>query len=499
MLFDPNNRAFELSWALKGPAVAALLLLTYLLGYCIYQLFFSPLRKLPGPKFWAVSYIPYVRMFVSGHAHRDILRLHRQYGPIVRVGPTHISINHPDGMQEVRGHRKTGENPKDFINARPNRDNIIGSNRSDHQRFRRALAHGFSAQSMLAQQPILKKYVYQLFEKLHEASKDGMQAIDVERWFNYTTFDVIGDLSFGEPFGCLENETYHPWVDIIFQSIKNIAFLNSSRRLSWVGPLLMMTIPRSLASKFAQNKELSREKVRKRLDLGTSRPDFIDAMIRKSESAGSTMSFEELTSNAFVLIVAGSETTATLLTAATYFLATNAGPLAKLTEEVMSAFQSEDQIDMLSVQNLTYLSAVLDESMRLYPPVPSPSPRMIGEGGDTILRHYIPEGTTVDMWQWAIYHNPAHFARTEEFIPERWLRDPEFDGDAKAALQPFSVGPRNCIGKNLANAEMRLILARLIWNFEIRATQDIGKWYDESEVYILWQKGPMNVYLIPRR
>lgn len=51
---------------------------------------------------------------------------------------------------------------------------------------------------------------------------------------------------------------------------------------------------------------------------------------------------------------------------------------------------------------------------------------------------------------------------------------------------------------SLANAEMRLILARLIWNFDIRATEDLQKWYDDSEVYILWQKGPVSVYLTPR-
>lgn len=140
---------------------------------------------------------------------------------------------------------------------------------------------------MLAQQPVIKRYVDQLFEKLHEASKSGTRPVDIERWFNFTTFDVIGDLAFGEPFGCLEDGTYHPWVDIIFKSIKNMAFLNSSRRLSWIGPLLMMTVPRSLSTKLAENRELSRQKVRKRLDLGTTRPDFMDAMIRKSESAGS--------------------------------------------------------------------------------------------------------------------------------------------------------------------------------------------------------------------
>lgn len=55
--------------------------------------------------------------------------------------------------------------------------------------------------------------------------------------------------------------------------------------------------------------------------------------------------------------------------------------------------------------------------------------------------------TSVDIWQWSIYNNPAHFARPNEFIPERWTGDARFANDARQALQPFSIGPRNCIGK----------------------------------------------------
>ncbi|KAK2011419.1 cytochrome P450 [Colletotrichum eremochloae] len=493
------------------PAVALVGLLAYFLGYAIYQLFLNPLRKFPGPKLWAVSYVPYVRLFTSGQGHRKILKLHQQYGPIVRVGPTHISINHPDVFEEVKGHRKASKHPKDPIHNMVHQDNILGTNGAQHGRFRRALSHGFSAQSMLEQEPIIKQYVDKLFKKLHEVSKGGLSPVDLVKWFNYTTFDVIGDLAFGEPFGCLDGEAYHPWVAIIFQSVKNTALLFSFARLPWLSPLLNLTIPRSLATKFAKNKALTVEKVRKRLDLGTRRPDFMDAIIRNSEKIGSislnrkssfsykALAFDELVSNSSVLIGAGSETTATVLSATTYFLATNPDSLAKLTDEVLSAFQSEDQIDMLSVQKLKYMSAVLNESMRLYPAAPAPQPRMTKEGGDEFLGEFIPGGTTIDAWQWSLYHNPDHFARAEEFIPERWLDDPRFANDAKKVMQPFSIGPQNCIGKNLGNSEMRLIMARLLWNFEIRPTEDIHRFYNESEVYLLWEKGPVNVYLTPRK
>ncbi|KAK1954637.1 hypothetical protein LY78DRAFT_674992 [Colletotrichum sublineola] len=112
---------------------------------------------------------------------------------------------------------------------------------------------------------------------------------------------------------------------------------------------------------------------------------------------------------------------------------------------------------------------------------------MTKEGGDEVLGEFIPGGTTIDAWQWSLYHNPDHFARAEEFIPERWLDDPRFANDAKKVMQPFSIGPQNCIGK------------KLLWNFEIRPTEDIHRFYNESEVYLLWEKGPVNVYLTPRK
>ncbi|KAK1954619.1 cytochrome P450, partial [Colletotrichum sublineola] len=192
-----------------------------------------------------------------------------------------------------------------------------------------------------------------------------------------------------------------------------MGFLFSFVRLLWLGLFLKLTIPRSLVTKLAENKALTREKVRKRLDLGMMRPDFMDAMIRKSEKV---LTFNELVSNAFVLISGGSKTTATTLSAVTFFLATHLAALTKLTEEILSAFQSETQINFLSVQKLSYMSAVLNKSMRLYPPAPGPQPRQIQEGGDEILGEFIPGGTTVDLWQWSVYHNPDHFAKAEDLL-----------------------------------------------------------------------------------
>lgn len=105
--------------------------------------------------------------------------------------------------------------------------------------------------------------------------------------------------------------------------------------------------------------------------------------------------------------------------------------------------------------------------------------------------------TVVAVHQWAMYHNEDHFKDPFEYHPERWLGDPAFANDNKEAFQPFHVGPRNCIGRNLAYIEMRLILARILWNFDLQIAEDSLDWMSRQRIWNLWDKGPLNVYLKP--
>jgi hypothetical protein len=95
--------------------------------------------------------------------------------------------------------------------------------------------------------------------------------------------------------------------------------------------------------------------------------------------------------NASTLIVAGSETTATLLSGAIYLLLANPDKLAKLVKEVRSTFKSDEEITLTSVQSLTYMLACLNESLRCYPPVASGLPRVVPKGGNVVAGQFIPE------------------------------------------------------------------------------------------------------------
>ena len=98
----------------------------------------------------------------------------------------------------------------------------------------------------------------------------------------------------------------------------------------------------------------------------------------------------EILHNTQNLVLAGSETTATSLSAITYLLCTHPDVLAKFNEEVRTGFSSEDEITLVSVQKLTYMTAVIDEALRVFPAVPPAVPRITDKEGGTIHGDYVP-------------------------------------------------------------------------------------------------------------
>lgn len=282
---------------------------------------------------------------------------------------------------------------------------------------------------------------------------------------------MIGDFAFGESFNCLQDGRYHPWVSIIFESIKSgrfITVLNYFPRIARI--LKPLIIPESLIEKRRQNHTMSTEKVGRRLMLKSDRSDLISFMLRENDPQKEPLTKSEIETNASLIIVAGSETTATLLSGATFHLLKNPETYKKLTQEIRGSFGSSEEIGLASTTNLPYLQAVIEESLRLYPPAPAGFPRQVPESGAFISNQFVPGGvrtplvfpsisldsplnehtsqTAVSVTNWAANQSSSNFVEPKSFIPERWLNeDLRFASDKRTAMQPFSVGQRNCIGK----------------------------------------------------
>jgi cytochrome P450 len=133
---------------------------------------------------------------------------HDRYGSVVRVSPNELCFDDESAWKDIYGSRPGHKNfHKDPIHvgsiaAVHGVSTITMANDTDHARQRRALSHAFSTKALLEQEYIVKNYVDVFSQKMQDfASGDGI--VDVTDWFAYTTFDVIGDMALGEPFGCL--------------------------------------------------------------------------------------------------------------------------------------------------------------------------------------------------------------------------------------------------------------------------------------------------------
>ena len=100
---------------------------------------------------------------------------------------------------------------------------------------------------------------------------------------------------------------------------------------------------------------------------------------------------EHIQANSSAMLIAGSETTASMLSGVTFLLLTHPQYLQKVAEEVRTKFNSEDEITLTSVTRLTYMLACLNEAMRVYPPVPFGMPRIVPKGGVQVDGEFIPE------------------------------------------------------------------------------------------------------------
>ncbi|KAF5011171.1 hypothetical protein FDECE_2696 [Fusarium decemcellulare] len=484
---------FSVTTLLLWAAVSAIL--SYFFASTVYYAFFHPLAKIPGPRLYSFTQLPFLYHTVRGDWDQKLKELHDQYGPAVRISHKDVSFNTANALKKIFGHKsapeRTFEKEPNWYKNDHESSSIITADNDNHRRFRRLLSHAFSEKALRAQESVLDQYIDKFILKLTQISQKGA-ALDIVSWYNFTTFDVIGDFAFGEPFGCLDTGTYHPWIPFIFESIKFVPLRMAAERLG-LGLFLPFLMPTRLKRSREENFQLSQATALKRAESqNTEREDFMSYILRHNDERGMTPA--EIAENAAIIVPAGSETTATLLSGTTHLLLTNRCKYDKLVAEIRSEFGREEDITLTRVNKLPYLIAVLNEGFRMYPPVPAPLPRVAPVGGEEVEGFWIPEKTVVVVSHWATFRSENNFRDADKYVPERWLDDPQYAGDSKDALQPFSYGPRNCIGRNLAYAEMRLILARLIWNFDLELVPGGENWFNQRS-FLIWEKGGYMVKL----
>ena len=281
-------------------------------------------------------------------------------------------------------------------NAKP--QNILST--SDHAvraRMRKLLGTSFSANSLRSQQPTIESFADLLIDRLRTLLQDSEDqsrgvVVDMVDWINYFTVDVIGDLAVGESFNCLRNSDYHPWVKTLFNYAKGIVLAAATRFYPAVEWLFRMALPRSVMELQRKHTEFMDERIHRRLNLKTDRPDFLTPLM-KDNANYENMSLGEIESTFAVIIAAGSETTATSLCGTLNHLVKpdNKAALEMLVCEIRGTFMREQDITIEATKHLTYLEAVINEGLRICNPVPGGFPRVVPKGGDTYAGYFVPE------------------------------------------------------------------------------------------------------------
>jgi cytochrome P450 len=369
----------------------------YVFTKAIYNVLIHPLSSFPGPQSYAASIIPYVCSLLRGRLCFDIEEFHQKYGDVVRIGPNELSYSNPSAWNEIYGHRHGKENmPKEEIIYSPplyGPKSIITADDRMHTRYRRLLSHAFSDKALRDQESIMAKFVDLLIQRLYENANNGSSMVDMTAWYNFTTFDMIGELAFGESFHCLEMSSYHPWVRMMFAGVKANSYFNAIKRFPALEKFLTYFMPASVMAAKKAHTDLVIERVKQRLITKTDKADFTTFILRNQDK--DPLTEKELQANADILILAGSETSATLLSGVSYYLCKNPIIMQKLCDEIRGAFKSEDEINITTCNGLKYMLAVLEEGLRMYPPAPSGFPRIVPRGGEIISGKFVPEGVSV--------------------------------------------------------------------------------------------------------
>lgn len=425
------------------------------------------MSKFPGPRWNAVWHLPASHEFLRGNFPKYLLSLHERYGDVVRIRPGTLSFASSQANKDIlvnKPGRDQLQKDPELYHKSPNGASSILSVLSDedHSRYRRLLSPGFSERAIRDQEVVIKTYVDLLIQGLRQRAKEGPQ--DMVAWFNWTTFDVIGDLTFDRSFDCLRNQAYHEWIPFVFGSVKAIMIRSELARYPLITRFMMWLDREKILAGREKGFKFAKERVDHRIASATDRLDFL-AQILRQEGKQREMSRAEIEATSQLLILGGSDTTATLLAGTVYYLLQNPEVKQKLVIEIRNAFTDEADIDITSCNKLPYLLATLEEAMRLYPPVALGSPRIVSADGAVIggyhvppkVSYHFPKSKGVSMItpvqthvlnsQYVAAHLSKNFHNPESFAPERWLHDPTYENDDKAASVPFSLGPRNCIGK----------------------------------------------------
>ncbi|KAG8526297.1 uncharacterized protein KY384_000290 [Bacidia gigantensis] len=454
---------------------------------------------------------------------------------IIRVGPNTVLFNSPSAYKDIYSHKANTFKDKFYSVWKRNEDDKSVFNTTDiavHSRKRKIFNTVFTDKSIRSAQPFIINIIDR-WNDLSITGDDWSEPIDLAPWIDYLVFDILGDLCFGESFRTIEPGenvfkiipdaivsymnfwniiTKSPFLDLILhlkpRGLNGLLDLLTPKAIQHYYDFLDQKVSARIASELLLQQTTETRKGEVDRSSIEPRKDMLHHLLRATDPTTAQPAYPsktELLAEANVLVIAGSHTTSTALVAIFFYLTHSPRVYRKLTTSIRDTFASPAEIvDGSKLSSCVYLRACIDEALRLAHPGPSEMPRRVLQGGASIDGVYVPEGTTVGFAGWASGHDRGTYG--DDFAvyrPERWIvgRDGHGDGEAeekvryiRSAFHPFTAGPGNCVGQNLAGLEMMLICARTLWRMDVRVATGTGEGkegevMEVEDAYIALPKG----------
>ncbi|KAJ4354575.1 uncharacterized protein N0V89_006312 [Didymosphaeria variabile] len=424
--------------------------IAFLSAYILYQRFFSPLARIPGPFLASLTDWWYVRATRTEAWNRVVVRLHDKYGPLVRIAPNGVSVGTPKAVRQIYPVSASAYPKSDWYSVfRGTRkvDLFAGQDQRAHGQHRKMIARAYAMDTLQGLEPYVDYCLELLVEQL---DRRVGQRVDMAKWVHLFSFDqklmdlvdVIGEITWSASFGFITAGAD----DGTFNTIRTMG-----RSGCWLGHVPYVFRAHEFLKPYIGNwlgingrhgamRDFAMRETARRFENPGGKKDLISRFFDAHEKNPEEFTYTDVISMGTTQVSAGSDTIAVSIRAIIYHVLRNLAVKAKLVAELDEAKRKgelSNPIKHAEAAKLKYLQAVINESLRVHPALGVNLPRVVPPGGATIEGHYMPAGTIVSMNAWVVHRDrDVYGADADVFRPERWLeRD---TGDMNIAAQELS-------------------------------------------------------------
>ncbi|KAI0399894.1 cytochrome P450 [Xylaria palmicola] len=447
-------------------ARVAVLAAAYLAGLfasmTVYRLYFHRLRSFRGPRLAAVSKLWHVWHVRDSTNHLFLQRIHDEYGSIVRTGPNEITIFDPAAFELLDGFGNETTRDVWYDIVRPRTSAVFTRDKLEHKEGRKFWALSMSNKANNDYYPRIASLVRDLSRCI---ASYGGGPVDIDQIMSWYSWDFMGEVLFGEDFNLTRSRKTHPGIE---HRDRALALAGPLGDAIWIALLGFQLCPLvGIVNDWQNMIKFCEDYMKLRLERGDNgKTDMATYFIQEYEDTAGTKTKKardlHLAGTAVTAVVAGSDTTRSVLIALWWFLA----KYPEHARQIQAEVDAVDLGDVAALAVLPHLNAVISEALRLVPPVMTGGQRITGPNGMRVGDVLIPPDVKVMCPKYVLHRMESMWVRPDDFVPERWTSAPELIRDRRA-YAPFSTGARYCLGKSMALNALRLAVAGLLRDYDV--------------------------------